>query len=276
MGILQGGNERRTGVGGKQLQTKRCRLPTMWKGRTQNKSMFRPNHVKRHQASPTSEDAYEKGICRRNEKDPGQRAREGRRQYGGNRDKTKDSLENRRHPEKDLGGRLGLGKHGHRHAGFSLRSPLPVGSDLYITTGLQTMAITKKRSRSSAEEDDSDDGQDKDGGPSRKTASEFFNVKSSESLPLPRSGPVPVVTMIVNLGQRKEILRILLDTGLTVPLLLWKFAQLKKIPVAERLYIRPIQYNAGQDVEGAGQFYPMPPVLQHRYHFSRVSFEVAP
>ena len=138
------------------------------------------------------------------------------------------------------------------------------------------MAITKKRSRSSAEEDNSRDAQDEDGGPSKKTASKHFNVKSSESLPLPKSGPDPVVSMIISLGQKEETLRTLLDTGLTVPLLSRKFAQLQKVPVAERPSIRPIQDYAGQEVEGAGQFYTAPLILQHRHHYSRVSFVVAP
>ena len=138
------------------------------------------------------------------------------------------------------------------------------------------MAITRKRSRSSAEEDESSESQDEEGGPSKKTASKHFNVKSTESLPLPRSGPVPVVTMIVHLGEKEEVLRILLDTGSTVPLLSRKFTQDRQIPVAERPSIRPIQDYAGQEVEGAGQFYTAPLILQHRHHFSRVSFEVAP
>ena len=150
-----------------------------------------------------------------------------------------------------------------------------MGSDLYITTGLQTMAITKKRSRSSAEEDDSGDSQEEDGGSSKKTPSHHFNVKSSESLPLP-SRPVPVITMIVHLGEKEELVRILLDTGSTVPLLSRAFIETKQIPVAKRTNIRPIQDYAGQEVEGAGQFYTAPLILQHRHHFSRVSFEVAP
>ena len=145
--------------------------------------------------------------------------------------------------------------------------------DLYLTARLQTIAITKKRSRSSAVEDDSSESQDMDRGPMKKTASKHYNVKSPESLPLPRSGPVPVITKIVHLGEKKEVLRILLDTGSTVPHLSRKFAQDKQIPVvAERPSIRPIQDYAGQEVEGAGQFYTAPLILQHRHHFSRVSF----
>ena len=138
------------------------------------------------------------------------------------------------------------------------------------------MAITKNRSQSSAEEDTSSDNQDEDGGPLKKTASEHFNVKSPVSLPLPRTGLLPVVTMIVNLGQKEVILRTLLDTGSTVPLLSRKFTQLRKVPVGEPPSIRTIQEYAGQDVEGAGQFYTAPLILQHRHHYSRVSFEVAP
>ena len=137
------------------------------------------------------------------------------------------------------------------------------------------MAITKKCSQSSAVEDDSSESQDEDGGPSKNTASEHFHVKSTESFPLPRSGPIPVITMIVHLGEMEEVLRILLDTGSTVPLLSRKFGQEKHIPVAERPSIRLIQDYAGQEVEGAGQFYTTHLILQHRHHFSRVSFEVA-
>ena len=138
------------------------------------------------------------------------------------------------------------------------------------------MAITRKRSQPSAGEDASSESQDEESGSSKKTATEHFNVKSSESLPLPRSGPVPVISKIVYLGEKEEVLRILLDTCSTVPILSRKFTQDKQIPVAERPTIRPIQDYAGQEVEEAGQFYTAPLILQHRHHFSRVSFEVAP
>ena len=233
------------------------------------------NH-QRHQTSPSSEDAIQTSIGCRNKEDPGRRALESGRQLCCNRGQTEKGHENSSHPEEGLGGRVRLGKPGHRHARFSLGSPLPVGSDLYITTGLQTLAITKKRSRSSAEEESSSDCQDEDGGASKKTASTHFNVTSSEPLPLPRSGPVPVVTMIVHLGEREEVFRILRDTGSTVPLLSRTCTQTKQIPVAERPTIRLIQNYAGQEVEGAVQFYSAPLILQHRHHFSRVSFEVTP
>ena len=171
---------------------------------------------------------------------------------------TQEGPQNRSRPEKGLGGRVRFGKPGHRHAGFSLRSPLPVEDDLHLTAGLQTIAITRKRSRSSAEEDDSSESQDEEGGPSKKTASKHFNVTSTECLPLPRRGPVPVITKSVHLVEKEEVLRILLDTGSTVPLLSRKFAQDNQMPVAEPPSIRPIQVYARQNFEGAGQFYTAP------------------
>ena len=138
-----------------------------------------------------------------------------------------------------------------------------MGNDLYITTGLQTIAITRKRSQSSAEEESSSDSQDEDGGPSKKRASNYFNVKSPEYLLLPRSGPVPVITRVVPQGEREEVKRILLDTRSTVPFLTWMFTQTKRILVAECSSIRPIHDYAGQEVEWAGQFYSAPLILQH-------------
>ena len=81
------------------------------------------------------------------------------------------------------------------------------------------MAITRKRKEPSAGTDESEDSQEDDSGPSKKTATHHLNVKSSEHIPIPRTGTVPVVTRIIRLGEREEIARILLDTGSTVPLL---------------------------------------------------------
>ena len=102
------------------------------------------------------------------------------------------------------------------------------------------MAITRKRKEPSAGTDESSDSDQEDSGPSKKTATENFNVKSSECIPLPRSGTVPVVTMIIRLGEREEVARILLDTGSTVPLLSNSYTQEKRITVAKRPTARPI------------------------------------
>ena len=82
--------------------------------------------------------------------------------------------------------------------------------------------------------------------------------------------------MIMHLGEREEVVRILLDIGSTVPLLSRTFTQTKQIPVEHRPSIRPIQDYARQVVEGVGQFYAALLILQYRDHFSRVSFKVTP
>ena len=208
----------------------------------QDKGMLRPNHSGRNQAASPSEDAFSESNSGRNKKDPAGRAWESGRQHCGNPGPTKKGPKNRSHPEEGLGGRVQLRrKSGHRNAGFSLRSPQPVGSDQYTTTGLQTMAITRKRKEPSAGTDESEDSQGEDGGPSKKTATHHLNVMSPEHIPIPRSGTVPVVTMIIRRGESEEIARILLDTGSTVPLLSQSFTKNKRIATAERPKERPIQ-----------------------------------
>ena len=138
------------------------------------------------------------------------------------------------------------------------------------------MAITRKQKEPSAGTDESEDSQEENSGPSNKTATHHLNVKSSKHIHIPRSGTVPVVTIIIRLGEREEIARILLDTGSTVPLLSQSFTKNKQIATAQEPKARPIQDYAGQEVKGAGQVYTAPLGLQHRHHFSRVSFEVAP
>ena len=120
-------------------------------------------------------------------------------------------------------------------------SPHPVRNDWYITTGLQTMDITRKQYQSSTKEDGSSDDQHEDGGPSKKTASTHYIIKSPKSLPLTRNGPFPVITMIVPLGERDEVVQILLNTRSPLPLLTWTCTQSKRIPVAESPYRSPIQ-----------------------------------
>ena len=138
------------------------------------------------------------------------------------------------------------------------------------------MAITMKQKEPSAGTNESEDSVQEDSGPSKKIATKTFNVKSSKYIPLPRYGTVLVVTMIIHLEEREEVARILLDTGLTVQLLSRSYVHTKRITVAEQPTVRPIQDYAGQEVEGTGIHYTAPLILQHRHHFSRVCFEVAP
>ena len=88
---------------------------------------------------------------------------------------------------------------------------------------------------------ESEEDHQEDCGPSKKIATETFYVKSSECLPLPKSGTVPVVTMIIRLGEGEEVAGILLDTGSTVSLLSQSYVKNKRITVEKGPMARPIQ-----------------------------------
>ena len=184
------------------------------------------------------------------------------------------------HPEEGLGGRDLSQRRRIRHgdAGFSIRSPEPEQSDLYITSGLQTMAISRKRKQPSAGSDpDQEKSHQEDGRPSKKTATSKYNIQSSKGLlPFPKSGPVPVVVMILYFGEQEQTVRALLDTGSTVPLLSLAMVEQHQIPIVERETKRTIQDYARQEVPGAGEFFTSPLLLQHRHHYSRLSIEVVP
>ena len=110
----------------------------------------------------------------------------------------------------------------------------------------------------------------------KKIATSKYNVQSSEGLSFPKSGPVLVVAMILYFGDQEETVRALLDTGSTVPILSLGFVEKHQVPIVERATKRIIQHYAGQEVSGAGEYFTSPLLLQHRQHFTRVSFEVAP
>ena len=62
------------------------------------------------------------------------------------------------------------------------------------------MALSRKQpSAGSSLEDHHEDSR-----PSKKTATSKYNVQSSEGLPFPKSGPVPVVAMILCFGEQEE------------------------------------------------------------------------
>ena len=74
--------------------------------------------------------------------------------------------------------------------------------------------------------------------------------------------------MIIHFKEQEQSIRVLQDTGSTVPILSAQFTLEQQVPVAEREIKRTIQNYAGQDVEGAGALFTSPLLLQHRQHFS--------
>ena len=115
-----------------------------------------------------------------------------------------------------------------------------------------------------------------DSHPSKKTVTSMYNVQSSEELPFSKSGPVPVVAMILYFGEQEETVRALLDMGSTVLLLSLSFVEKHQTPIAVRPTKRTIQDYTRQEVPGAGEYFTSPLLLQHQHHFTRVSFEVVP
>jgi len=69
--------------------------------------------------------------------------------------------------------------------------------------------------------------------------------------------------------------RILLDTGCSIPLLNQKTAKKLGIVLRQHNPVIPIENFTGQTVEGAGQYYTEPLLLRHRRHVTREKFEVS-
>ena len=88
-----------------------------------------------------------------------------------------------------------------------------------------------------------------------------------------------MVTMILHWGtndKREAAIRILLDTGSTVPLLSLAWVASTSIQVVQRSTTKRIENFTGEAVPGAGDYYTFPLLLQHRKHYTRETFEMAP
>jgi hypothetical protein len=77
-------------------------------------------------------------------------------------------------------------------------------------------------------------------------------------------------------GSHRLTLRTLLDTGCTTPLLSQACADRFRIPRVVRDKRVELRNFAGEVVKGAGKEYSVPLLLQHRKHYTREVFEIAP
>jgi len=82
--------------------------------------------------------------------------------------------------------------------------------------------------------------------------------------------------MLLHQDDRKHTVRVLLDTGCSIALINEK--TIEKLGLERRKHQRPrqIENYTGESVTGAGQYYTYPMLLQHRRHYSKLSFEVTP
>jgi len=81
--------------------------------------------------------------------------------------------------------------------------------------------------------------------------------------------------MIVSWGLTQHAVRVLLDTGCSVPLISTRITEQLDILRICRSKAAPLLNCSGEEVKGAGMEYTKPLLLQHRKHYSREVFEVA-
>jgi hypothetical protein len=82
--------------------------------------------------------------------------------------------------------------------------------------------------------------------------------------------------MIIHWAKGNHQVRALLDTGCSVPLINQELAGRLQLPLLKHEKAFTIENYTGEALQGAGQFYTRPMLLQHRKHFSRETFEVSP
>jgi len=82
--------------------------------------------------------------------------------------------------------------------------------------------------------------------------------------------------MLLQVEHGKHRVRVLLDTGCSVPLVNKETAWRLQIPMLKHDSTIRIENYTGQQVKEAGIFYTKPLLLQHRRHFSKAIFEVTP
>ena len=89
-------------------------------------------------------------------------------------------------------------------------------------------------------------------------------------------GTRPIITMLLHLDRKKHQIRVLLDTGCSIALL--NSQTVEKLDITKKEYRRAhsIESYTGESVQGAGQFYTEPTLLQHRKHYSKEKFEISP
>jgi hypothetical protein len=91
-----------------------------------------------------------------------------------------------------------------------------------------------------------------------------------------RKSTPAIVEMMIRWNKDQYRIRVLLDTGCFIPLLAAELTKKLKIPChkhEQRINIRDFKGNL---VQGAGQFYTTPIILQYRNHYTREVFEVVP
>ena len=84
----------------------------------------------------------------------------------------------------------------------------------------------------------------------------------------PEAGRLPILEMYIRWGpgdaQKEYTVRVLLDSGASVPLLDKSWAEASGVPLVARQAPKPIEDFAGNEVPGAGQYYTARLELQYK------------
>ena len=82
--------------------------------------------------------------------------------------------------------------------------------------------------------------------------------------------------MLLHLGDKKTLIRALLDTGCSIALINKETVKRLGLEKLKHKQARSIASYTGESIKGAGQFYTKPMTLQHRKHYFTMSFEISP
>jgi len=94
---------------------------------------------------------------------------------------------------------------------------------------------------------------------------------------VPFCGARPIVEMMLDCGNKDNCqVRVLLDTGCSTTLISNQLVEKLSLPCVEHKQEIAIRNFTGELVPEAGQRYTSPVMLQHRQHYTREVFEVAP
>lgn len=99
---------------------------------------------------------------------------------------------------------------------------------------------------------------------------------SKRPKPEPRSGTRPIVKMTLIYNHKEHPVRVLLDTGCSVPVMSFSQCRKWRLPMFKRDKVRKMLSFDATCVENAGRYYTDALVLRHQEdHFSRLNFELS-
>ena len=120
-------------------------------------------------------------------------------------------------------------------------------------------------------------------GTKRKAEGSGFPIPDAKrrprsDFPPPRSGGRPVISFELSINGVDGFfgIRVLTDSGSTVPIMSRKSVSRFAVPKVKRDAPIPVSDFAGNNVPGVGEAFTLPLLLKHGNHYSKESFEIGP